>query len=104
MNNIGAHLSYCVYIMTNKTHTALYTGVTSDIVNRCEEHRQKKYPNSFTSKYNINKLVWFEFHNDINSAIAREKQIKAGNRNGKIKMIEAANPAWDDLAETQLKG
>lgn len=102
MNNVGAVNTYYTYIMTNSNHTALYTGVTGDLINRCHEHRNKKYPTAFTARYNINKLVWYEEFNDINKAIAREKQIKGGNRQKKIQLIESINPAWNDLFETKL--
>lgn len=89
---------YCVYIMTNSRHTVLYTGVTNDLQRRVEEHRNGT-GNTFTKKYNINKLVFYESGNDINIAIAREKQIKAGSRKKKIDLINSINPEWKDLAE-----
>ena len=94
--------TYYVYIMTNYNNTVLYTGVTSELVNRCIQHRQKNYPNSFTAKYNVNKLVYHEEFRDINEAIAREKQIKDGPRKRKIQLIERDNPLWQDLFETKL--
>ncbi len=93
---------YFVYILTNKNNTVLYTGVTNDLLNRCIEHIQKKYPNSFTAKYNVNKLVYYERFEDINLAIAREKQIKSGSRQKKIKLIENLNPYWNDLFEQKF--
>jgi putative endonuclease len=89
---------FCVYIMTNKSNTVLYTGVTNDIVRRVYEHKQKLIK-GFTSRYNITKLVYYEATTDINSAIAREKQIKAGSRRKKIALIESMNPDWKDLLE-----
>jgi putative endonuclease len=86
-----------IYILTNKNNSALYTGVTSNIVARIFEHKAKKHSKSFSAKYNLNKLVYFETFYDIEEAIAREKQIKAGPRQAKIKLIEQVNPNWDDL-------
>ena len=86
-----------VYILTNPRNTVLYTGVTSNLQKRIYEHKTKQVK-GFTSKYNCDKLVWFEQTDDISAAIAREKQIKAGSRKKKIALIETANPAWDDLA------
>ncbi|MFI5203209.1 MAG: GIY-YIG nuclease family protein [Flavobacteriales bacterium] len=81
-----------VYIMTNKTNTVLYVGVTSDLAKRIEEHINGIYSGSFTSRYKIVKLVYYETFLSIEDAIAREKQIKAGSRNYKIKLIESLNP------------
>jgi len=91
-----------VYILTNKNNTTLYTGVTSDLISRVMEHRQKKYPNSFTSKYNISKLIYYEEFHSIEEAIAREKQIKAGSRQKKIDLIESINPHWIDMFDEIL--
>ncbi|WP_116787267.1 GIY-YIG nuclease family protein [Flavobacterium psychrotrophum] len=85
------------YILTNYTNTTLYTGVTSDLHGRIKQHKQKRYPDSFSAKYNINKLVYFEAFLMIEDAIAREKQIKAGSRAKKVMLIESMNPQWDDL-------
>jgi putative endonuclease len=87
---------YYIYIMTNTYHTVLYTGVTNNIQRRVYEHKEKLVP-GFTKKYNIDKLVYFEISNDIQSAIFREKQIKAGSRAKKLMLIETANPEWQDL-------
>jgi len=87
----------CVYIMTNKMHTVLYTGVTSDIIGRVWKHKNKVYPKSFTAKYNCNKLVYYFFYLRIEEAIAAEKAIQAGNRKNKIKLINSINPEWVDL-------
>ncbi len=72
-----------IYIMTNKNNTTLYIGVTSDLVNRVFEHKNKVYPSSFTARYNLSKLVYFEEYNSIEYAIFREKQLKAGSRDKK---------------------
>ena len=90
---------YYVYIMTNKTNTVLYTGVTNDLIRRVYEHKNKMFPNSFTSRYNINKLVYYAETTSIYSAIQREKQIKAGSRQKKIDLINDFNPTWKDLYE-----
>lgn len=89
---------YYVYILTNSTNKVLYTGVTNDLERRIEEHRNKMKPNSFTSKYNVHKLVFYEQTTDVKSAIAREKQIKGGSRAKKIALIEEVNPTWKDLS------
>ncbi len=89
---------YCVYIMTNSRHTVLYTGVTNDLVRRVEEHKSGK-GSTFTKKYNVNKLVFYESGDDINIAIAREKQIKAGSRKKKLNLVNSMNPEWKDLSE-----
>jgi len=82
--------------MTNKNNTIIYTGVTNDLKRRVYEHKEKLI-NGFTKKYNVNKLVYFEFTSDINSAIQREKQIKAGSRQRKINLINSMNKEWRDL-------
>lgn len=83
--------------MTNAHHTVLYTGVTNDLRRRILEHCAGK--SSFTKKYNVIKLVFFECGGDVQAAIAREKQIKAGSRQKKIDLINEQNPAWKDLFE-----
>jgi putative endonuclease len=85
-----------VYIMTNKRNTVLYTGVTSNLIKRVYEHKEKLVK-GFTKKYNINKLVYYEVFDDITNAISREKQIKAGSRKKKIELIESINKEWKDL-------
>lgn len=89
----------CVYIMTNIGNTVLYSGVTSDLISRVLEHKSGKYPNSFTSRYSVKKLVYYEVLPSIEEAIDREKQIKGGSRKGKEKLINAINPEWRDLYE-----
>ncbi len=85
-----------VYIMTNKLNTVLYTGVTSNLIKRVYEHK-KKLTNGFTKKYRINKLVYCEVSKDIESAITREKQIKAGSRREKVELINSINKERRDL-------
>ncbi|WP_297098715.1 GIY-YIG nuclease family protein [uncultured Draconibacterium sp.] len=86
-----------VYILTNTTKSVLYVGVTSDLTQRIQQHRSGFFKNSFTSKYRINKLVYYELFQDITDAITREKQIKAGSRQKKIDLINSRNPEWKDL-------
>ncbi|QXU40847.1 GIY-YIG nuclease family protein [Pedobacter sp. D749] len=88
-----------VYIITNFTHTTFYTGVTSDIIFRIKEHKEKAYPKSFSAKYNADKLIYFCSYESIEEAIAEEKRIKGGSRKKKIKLIESMNPEWKDLWE-----
>jgi len=87
-----------IYILTNKNHTVLYTGVTSNLANRLYEHRTGLYKNSFTNKYNVKELVYFEEFVSIVEAIDREKQIKAGSRQKKLDLINAFNQEWKDLS------
>jgi putative endonuclease len=87
---------YYIYIMTNDSDT-LYIGVTNDLVRRVYEHKQKLIE-GFTSKYIITQLVYYEETNDIQSAIAREKQIKGWLRKKKIALIRSVNPKWLDLS------
>jgi len=89
---------YYIYIMTNKWNTALYAGVTSDLIRRVYEHREKLV-DGFTKKYNITKLVYYEVFNDIEHATLREKQIKGGSRRKKIQLINGMNQGWKDLYE-----
>ncbi len=93
----------CVYIMTNKNHTVLYTGVTSDIIGRVWQHKNKVYPKSFTARYKLHKLVYYESFGSIEEAIDREKQLKGGSRQKKINMIMSMNPNWSDLYEVEVK-
>lgn len=85
-----------VYIMTNKPFGTLYIGVTSDLIKRIWEHREKKIE-GFTKKYNLTRLVYYEIHERINDAIKREKEMKEWNRNWKLRQIMDANPDWKDL-------
>lgn len=88
-----------IYILTNKNNTTLYVGVTANIVTRIQQHKEKHNPKSFTARYNLNKLVYYEAFQMVENAIGREKQLKAGNRAKKIALIESINPNWDDLIE-----
>jgi putative endonuclease len=89
-----------VYILTNRNHTVLYTGVTTKLKERIEQHKTKGIKRSFSSKYNCNKLVYFEGFPDIGHAIVEEKRIKGGSRQSKILMIENKNPGWRDLYDS----
>jgi len=86
----------CVYILASKRNGTLYAGVTSNLIQRVWQHKEGVVE-GFTQKYGVKLLVWYELHATMESAIAREKQIKAGNRNKKIQLIEAMNPEWRDL-------
>jgi len=85
--------------MTNERNTTLYTGVTSNLIKRVFQHKNNIPKGSFTSQYKINKLAYFEETNDIKIAIHQEKQIKAGSRKKKIKLIESINREWRDLSK-----
>lgn len=87
------------YIITNKNNTTLYVGVTSNLPKRILEHKEKRYQNSFSARYNLDKLVYYEQFQMIGDAIGREKQLKAGNRATKEKLILSINPDWKDLYE-----
>lgn len=89
--------TYQVYILTNKNHTVLYIGVTSNLKSRIEQHKNKHNPKSFTARYNVDLLDYFEQFFDIGEAIAREKQLKSGSRQKKIDLINEQNPNWEDL-------
>ena len=87
----------CVYIITNQYNKILFTGSTTLLRARIWEHKSKAFPNSFSAKYNCNKLVWYEVFPTIMEAIEKEKQIKASNRKNKKLLIEKLNPEWKDL-------
>ena len=88
---------YYVYILTNKTNTTVYIGVTNDLLRRLQEHRNDLV-DGFTKRYHVHKLVYFESTTDAQAAIAREKQLKGWRRVRKDELIERTNPAWIDLA------
>ena len=90
-------MRYYVYILTNRYCTVLYTGVTNDLIRRVYEHRIHADKDSFTSKYNVTRLVYFEETSDIRAAIEREKQIKSWKRDRKTSLIMETNPKWEDL-------
>ncbi|MFY9813713.1 MAG: GIY-YIG nuclease family protein [Dehalococcoidales bacterium] len=88
---------YCVYIMTNKINTVLYTGFSSDLPGRVMNHKNKVVK-GFTKRYNVNKLVYYETCECREGALFREKQIKAGSRQDKMDLIDSVNPKWEDLS------
>jgi putative endonuclease len=91
------------YIITNKNHTTLYVGVTSDLRGRMIKHKTKFYAKSFSARYNVNKLVYYEAFESMSLAIAREKQLKAGSRKQKMALINRFNPQWIDLFDTLMQ-
>ena len=95
-------MQYYVYILSNDHKNVIYTGVTNDLVRRVYEHKNHLDKSSFASRYNVENLVYYEVTTDIDSAIAREKQIKGWNRNRKEKLIETKNPNWVDLYDSIL--
>jgi putative endonuclease len=86
-----------IYILTNKNNTTLYIGVTANLEQRIKQHKAKIDKKSFTARYNVSKLVYYEAFQMIGDAIAREKQLKGGNRAQKIALIESINPEWNEL-------
>jgi putative endonuclease len=89
--------SFCIYILTNKNKTVLYTGVTNSLERRIWEHKQHAIP-GFTKKYNCDRLIYFEEFTEVRDAIAREKQIKGWLRVKKETLVATTNPEWNDLA------
>ena len=89
--------------MTNKLNSVLYVGVTSQLYFRVMEHKDKIYPSSFTSKYNCNKIVYFESFTSIEEAILREKQLKKWNREWKMQLVHKFNKEWNDLVDQILE-
>ncbi len=87
-----------VYILANRSNRVLYVGVTSNLPNRVRVHIRHLNPESFSDRYNVTKLVYYELLPTMWAAIAREKQLKGGSRADKVRLIERANPGWRDLA------
>ena len=87
-----------VYMLASKRNGTLYIGVTSDLARRVWQHREDVIE-GFTSRYAVHRLVWFEFHEAMTEAIAREKRLKKWNRVWKLRLIESSNPDWKDLWE-----
>ncbi|MBP3448357.1 MAG: GIY-YIG nuclease family protein [Clostridia bacterium] len=87
---------YYVYILVNKTNKVMYTGVTNNLQRRLYEHKHKLIP-GFTSKYNVDKLVYYACTSDVNEAIAFEKKVKGWSRNKKNALVEQENPQWEEL-------
>ena len=90
-------MKYYVYILASATNVTLYIGVTKDLVRRVYEHREHLDPDSFTSKYKVHKLVYFEETSDVRVALEREKQLKGWRRSKKNALVESMNPEWKDL-------
>ena len=95
-------MAYYVYILSSNTNVTIYTGITNDLVRRVYEHKNNLDPNSFTAKYNVHKLVYFEQTSDVRVALEREKQIKGWIRARKNALVETMNPKWEDLYPTIL--
>jgi putative endonuclease len=93
---------YYVYMMTNRSHTTLYTGMTNDLVRRVHEHKHRSV-SGFTSRYNIDRLLHFESYRYVDQAIAREKEIKGWRREKKVALIREHNPDWRDLTGLVLE-
>ncbi len=96
-------MQYYVYILATNDNKVIYTGVTNDLRRRVYEHKNSLDPKSFTTRYCINKLVYYEYTTDVRAAIEREKQIKGWNRQRKNKLIEAKNPQWKELYDEILE-
>ena len=95
-------MTYYIYILANKLNTVIYTGVIRDLLRRVYEHKHNLDPKSFTAKYEVHKLVYFEDTPDVRAAIEREKQIKSWSRKRKNQLIETMNPKWKELYDTIL--
>jgi len=85
----------CVYMVASRRNGTLYVGVTSSLIKRIYEHRNKLI-DGFTKRYGVHHLVWYELHEHMHSAVSREKQIKKWSRAAKVRLIEQSNPAWKD--------
>ena len=90
-------MTYYVYMMASDTNVTVYIGVTNDLLKRVHEHRSNYDPNSFTARYGVHKLVYFEQTTDVRAALEREKQLKGWRRSKKNALIESLNPQWRDL-------
>ena len=95
-------MQYYVYILTNEKGNVLYTGITDDLIRRVYEHKNPLDKGSFTARYNVDKLVYYEVTSDVTAAIEREKQIKGWNRKRKNKLVETKNPNWNELYDSIL--
>ena len=100
MTKIGKMKRPCVYIISNKYHTTLYIGVTSDIMQRMAQHRSGTF-GGFSARYNLSQLLHFEEFGSMDAAIAREKQLKSWSRKRKDDLISNNNPEWKDLLEEE---
>ena len=95
-------MQYYVYILSNEIGSVLYTGVTNDLLKRVYEHKHHLDKGSFTARYNVEKLVYFEVTSNVEAAIEREKQIKGWNRKRKNKLVGSNNPNWNELYDSLL--
>ena len=95
-------MQYYVYILSNAHKNVIYTGMTNDLIRRVYEHKHHLDKGSFTSKYNVENLVYYESTSSVEAAIEREKQIKDWNRKRKNRLIEKMNPTWEDLYDSLL--
>ena len=95
--------SFYVYMLCSGRNGTLYIGVTSDLIKRIYEHKNN-FVDGFTKKYGVHSLVWYEFHDTVEMAIQREKQIKKWERSWKLRLIEENNPEWKDLYDDLLEG
>ena len=95
--------NYYVYILSNATTKVVYTGVTNDLIRRVHQHKEHIDPNSFTAKYHVDRLVYYEEYGDVRDAIDREKQIKSWNRKRKNDIVSDFNPEWVDLFESIIQ-
>ncbi|MGJ8592033.1 MAG: GIY-YIG nuclease family protein [Aquaticitalea sp.] len=90
-------MNWSVYIITNRPKGVLYIGETKDLKKRIYQHKNKVHPTTFSARYNLDKLIYFELHETKEEAMMREKQLKKWNRDWKIELIEKMNPDWKDL-------
>ena len=95
-------MEYYIYILSNPLNTVIYTGVPRDLVRRVYEHKHHLDPDSFTARYDVTKLVYYESTSDVKAALEREKQIKGWSRKNKNKLIKSKNPSWIELYDTIL--
>jgi putative endonuclease len=95
-------LPFYVYLLASRRHGTLYLGVTNDLVRRVQEHKSRDIP-GFSARYGVDRLVWFETHDDPTEAISREKELKKWRRDWKIRLIEDQNPDWRDLYPALVK-
>ena len=95
-------MNYYVYMLTNNTNTTLYIGVSNNLLRRVYEHKTHLDDGSFTAKYGVHKLVYYEYTGDVRVALEREKQLKGWNRARKNRLVELQNPNWEDLYESLL--
>ena len=104
LHSVRIHVmkGYC-YILTNKNKTVLYVGATNNLQRRIQEHKEGKYLNSFTKKYNVTFLVYFEEFDSTKEAFEREQQLKSGNRKRKEGLINSINPEWKDLSDDWIE-